>query len=286
MVTLQELEKTHNRVEISKVTAANYSEKHDPEFFKEEDTKNFVEVPNIGDKINVRFNGPEFITHIGVQFVKGEERQYSFRVSSKDFLSNKGKDLEIFDVEDFSGNNMEIIGQGYTDGIEDKPEFAAFYIIPFTPKEVKVKTFKTDFESKIDVKGVPKEAIVIQAASSLEQEPGAENVIDGKKESVFEVSGRGKVLRLTFEDKMNVIALEYVTRLPKEKKQLIRVYNKDSNTEAPGEVTRVDFDSAYTGNYIDIILNGNTVDDQNSIESVAVYGGPFKSKKSVQAKKT
>jgi hypothetical protein len=272
MITIEELEKTHQQVPIIEVKASNFREGRGPEFVIDDSMETFFSMPNIGDKCNCLFDGAKFITHIAIAFRKGNERQYGFRISSNDFLSNKtSEDYEVFDVMDFTGKNMEIISQGYQAGNAQAGSFSAYGIRAYTPKEAKqpkVTQFKTEFEAKTDIEGISSEPIKIQASSSLEFDPGAEKVIDGNEGSAFESQGRGRVLRFTFEEQYNITAMEFVSRLPEAKQQLIRVNSQDLQSLKPDETVRHQFDPNISGNYVDIILNGNTVDDKNNLTSV------------------
>lgn len=289
MITIEELEKTHQQVPIIEVKASSFREGRGPEFMIDDSMETFFSMPNVGDKCNCIFEGAKFITHIAIAFRKGNERQYGFRISSNDFLSSKtSEDYEVYDIMDFTGKNMEIISQGYQAGDIIGGSFSAYGIKAYTPKDAvqpKTTQFKTDFVAKTDIEGISAEPLKIQASSSLEFDPGAEKVIDEKENTAFESQGRGRVLRFTFEEKVNITAIEFVSRLPESKQQLLRVNSQDLQSLKTDETARYQFDPIITGNYVDVILNGNTVDEKNNLTSVKFFGYPSKRLDEINEKK-
>lgn len=291
MITIEELEKTHQQVPIIEVRADKFREGRGPEFLIDDSMETFFSMPDVGDKANCIFEGPKFITHIAVAFRKGNERQYGFRISSNDFLSSKAsEDFEVFDVIDFTGKNMEIISQGYQSGDVIGGSFSAYGIRAYAPKEAEqpkqnVTKFKTDFEAKTDIQGISPEPIKIQSASSLEFDPGAEKAIDDKENSYFETTGRGRVLRLALEEKHNITAIEFISNHPEDRTQLLRVNSQDIQSLKKGETARYEFDPNIVGHYVDVILNGNSVDEKNNIASIKLFGYPTRMLDEIQEKK-
>src|SRR5688572_8217306 len=279
--TIEELEKSHEIVEIKEVRANSFREGRDPQYLIDGSTETFFSMPNVGDKCSCIFDSPKLITHIAIAFRKGDKRQYGFRISSKDFLSNKrSEDFEVFDVEDFTGDNMEIISQGYHEGDLNGGSFSAYNIVAYTPKNIEqpktdphVKQFRTTIESKVDIDGPSPEPLTVESANSLEFDPNPDNSI-GDDSKGFESTGRGRVLRHEFAEVCNITAMEFISNLPEGKQQLIRINSQDMQSLKPGETARYELDPQLTGKSVDIILNGNTVDDKNSIASVKYYGYP------------
>lgn len=279
-ITIEELEKTHVRVPMIQVTADKFREGRDPEYLIDDSAETFFSMPNKGDKCHCYFESDKFITHIAIAFRKGNNRQYGFRISSKDFLSSKqSEDFEVFNIEDFTGNNLEIISQGYHEGDINGGSFSAYSIRAYTPKDAiqpQTTTFKTEFVSKTDIDGISPEPVKVEKVSSLEFDPNPEGAIDDNMESSFESSGRGRVLRCEFEEVMKITAIEFASNLPGNKQQLLRINSQDMQTLKQNETARYELAPNIVGKTIDIILNGNTVDEKNNIGSIKYFGYPVR----------
>lgn len=281
MISIEELENTHIQVPIIQVKADNYREGRDPKYLIDESTETFFSMPEEGNKVYCLFEGPKYITHIAIAFRKGDKRQYGFRISSTDFLSSKqSEDFEVFDVMDFTGKTMEIISQGYHEGELKGGSFSAYAIRAYTPMAIQQpKTqLKTQFESKVDIEGVSSEPIEIEKASSLEFDEGADKVLEKDSTSAFEVKGRGRVLRFAFKgnESYNLTAVEFVSNLPEDKQQLLRINSQDMQSLKKGETARYEFNPSATGSFVDVILNGSTLDESNSLGSIKFFGFPSK----------
>lgn len=286
-VTIEELEKTHDQVPIIQVKAEKYREGRDAKYILDDNKESFFSMPDVGDKLNCYFESAKFITHVAIAFRKGNERQYSFRISSKDFMSNKqSEEFEVFDIEDFTGKNMEIISRGYHENDINGSSFSAYQIRAYTPKDApqpKTTQFKTTLETKTDIEGISAEPINVEGVTSLEFDPNPENSI-AEKES-FESTGRGRVLRHDFAEVYKITAIEFISNLPEGKQQLIRINSQDMQTLKPGETARYELEPFVVGKSIDLILNGNTVDEKNSIGGIKYYGYPLRLEDELAQKK-
>lgn len=254
MGTLQELNKTCQEVKVLRVNDTEVKDK-----------KVDISTKTIGEKFTLRLDKPYPIRFIAVKF--GDNKtQYQIRCYSRDFVSTKTGDYEVFDLDTFTGKNLEIIARGnFNDddkgsvNIEDIKLFCENKTMETLQKD-KQKTAK-----EAGVKLTGKQKIIDDiTVMSLESDPGVEKALENNEE--FTTKGKGRVLRFTLPGKCVITEISAKT---KQDSQLIGLAGKTYEFSKGKDLEIKDLIITHN---IDMILEGGHKTDNNSIYAVKFKG--------------